>query len=125
MKDAGKDINVMDTTCPCSATSTLEHHLSSNKAIPKSAPLFSFETADNQWDPMKHTWFMARCNAIWGKDGLTSIKDHRFQISGTTHLLLLGVDLWVVMVQGHWSSQAFLLYWRKCEDILCLIRASQ
>jgi len=24
------------------------------------------------------------------------------------------------MVQGHWSSQAFLGYWRKCEEILSL-----
>src|SRR5882724_4183769 len=77
-KDTGEDINIMDSTCPCSATSTLEHHLSSNIAIPKSAPLFTLETADGQWAPMKHTWFMARCNAIWEKDGLTSVKGHGF-----------------------------------------------
>ena len=112
-KDTREDINITDSTCPCSATSTLEHHLSSNKAIPESTPLFTFKTANGQWAPMKHSWFMARCNAIWEKDGLTSVKGHGFQISSTTHLLLLGVDPWVVMVQGQWSFQAFLSYWRK------------
>jgi len=68
---------------------------------------------------MKHTWFLNRCNAIWEKDGLSSAKGHGFHIGGTMHLLLLGVDPWIVMVQGHWSSQSFLTYWHKCEDILC------
>src|SRR5882724_965176 len=41
-------------------------------------------------------------------------------ISGTTHLLLLGVDPFIVMVQGRWSSNSFLLYWRKSEEIVPL-----
>ena len=77
-KEAGKDINVIDFMCPCSATSALEHHLSSNKDVPVSAPLFAFESADGQWAPMKQTWFMARCNTVWEKDGLASIKGHGF-----------------------------------------------
>jgi len=86
----------------------------------KTPPLFAFETADSQWAPMKQTWFMARCNTIWEKAGLTSIKGHGFQIGSSTHLLLLGVDQWVAMVQGWWSFQAFLSYRHKCEDISCL-----
>src|SRR5882724_8293309 len=42
------------------------------------------------------------------------------RIGGTTHLLLLGIDPWVIMVQGWWSSQAFLGYWRQFEEILPL-----
>ena len=47
-------------------------------------------------------------------------KGHGFRIGGTTHLLLLSIDPWIVMVQGHWGSQAFLSYWRQCEEILPL-----
>ena len=28
------------------------------------------------------------------------------------HLLLLGIDPFIVMVQGHWKSDAFLSYWK-------------
>jgi len=119
-KEKGDEVNITDSTCSCSATSALEHHLSSNTSIPETAPLFTFELADGQWAPMKCTWFLARCNAVWEKDGLSSIKGHSFHISGTTHLLLLGIDPWIVMVQSQWTSQSFLSYWHKCEDILCL-----
>jgi len=57
---------------------------------------------------------------VWHKECLSSAKGHGFQIGGIMHLLLLGVNLWIVMVQGHWSSQQFLSYWQKCEEILSL-----
>ena len=72
---------------------------------------------------MRHDWFLARCNKVWAKDGLSSIKGHGFRIGGTTHLLL-GVNPWVVMVQGRWSSQAFLGYWCKCKEILLFVSFS-
>jgi len=75
MKEKGKDINITDSTCSCSAVTAFEHHLSSNTAIPASAPLFAFETADGQWSPMKRAWFMARCNAVWEKEGLVKGMD--------------------------------------------------
>ena len=59
---------------------------------------------------MRRKWFLNQCNEVWAKEGLTSIKGHGFHIGGTMHLLLLGVDPWVVMAQGHWSSQSFLGY---------------
>ena len=37
---------------------------------------------------------------------------------GTTHLLLMGVDPFIVMVQGWWKSAAFLDYWHLCEEII-------
>lgn len=49
-----------------------------------------------------------------------ALNGHGFRIGGTTHLLLHGVDPWVVMKQGRWSSAAFLLYWRNVEEILPL-----
>ena len=109
-----------DSTCNCSAIMAFEHHLSSNSLIPASAPLFTFKTPDGSWVPMRRNWFLNRCNEIWVKEGLTSVKGHGFRIGGTTHLLLLRVDPWVVMAQGCWSSQSFLGYWHKCEEILAL-----
>jgi len=114
------DVNIMDLTCPCSPTASFKHHLIYNSDIPPHAPLFTYETGDGMWSPMKHVWFLRRCNEIWEKDRLSVAKGHSFQIGGTTHLLLLGVDPWIVMVQGRWSSQDFLTYWHCCEEVLSL-----
>jgi len=119
-KPEGDCINISDSTCDCSATRAFEHHMEANSDVPPDAPLFAFETADKSWSPMRRSWFMDRCNEIWLEEGLASAKGHGFRIGGTTHLLLLGTDPWVVMVQGRWSSQSFLGYWRKCEEILSL-----
>jgi len=85
-----------DSTCHCSTTTAFKHHLSSNTNIPPTAPLFAFETANGQWAPMNGLWFLEGCNEIWAKEGFTLIKGHEFQIGGTTHLLLLGFNPWVV-----------------------------
>jgi len=119
-KEAIEDVNIMDSTCQCSLTMPLEHHLASNSAVPTHAPLFAFETSSNLWSPMSHAWFMQHCNDIWVKDGLTSVKGHGFHIGGTMCLLLLGVDPCVVMVEGCWSLNSFLSYWCKFEEILSL-----
>ena len=63
---------------------------------------------------------MSRCNSIWKSAGLSCTSGHSFRIGGTTHLLSHGVDPWIIMKQGRWSSKAFLLYWRNIEDILPL-----
>ncbi|KAF8587815.1 DNA breaking-rejoining enzyme [Ramaria rubella] len=117
----GTDIFVSDSTCHCSGVFALEHHLKSNANIPKNAPLFAFETADGGWAPMHRKWFMDRCNTIWSKCDLASRMGHDFRIGGTTHLLLLGIDPWVVMALGRWSGKSFLKYWRKCEEVLPLM----
>ena len=51
-------------------------------------------------------------------NGLQGTIDHSFHIGGMTHLLLMGVDPFIVMVQGHWKSTAFLDYWCSCEEII-------
>jgi len=99
-KAEGDTINMSDSTCECSAINALEHHLTSNTTILINAPLFAFETADNSWSPMKQSWFIDRCDEIWREEGLSSVKGHGFRIGGTTHLLLLGVDPWIIMMQG-------------------------
>ena len=89
-----------------------------NSQLPTSAPLFAYETEDGSFAPMKHHYFMDRCAEIWLTEGLEPLSGHAFRIGGTTHLLVLGVDPFTVMVQGRWKSNAFLEYWRHCEDIL-------
>ena len=113
-------LSILQTPPVNAAQPALERHLASNSAVPSHAPLFAFETGADSWSPMSRTWFLRRCNDIWEKDSLSSIKGHGFRIGGTTHLLLLGINPWVVMVQGQWSSQSFLTYWRKCKEILSL-----
>jgi len=49
----GDDVNVSDSTCPCSMVTTLDHHLLANAQVLPEAPLFAFEMADGSWGPLK------------------------------------------------------------------------
>lgn len=107
-----------DSTDPLSA---IQHHLDINHGIPEDAPLFAFRSETPKgWTALDRNKFMSRCNAIWESKGLQTVLGHSFRIGGATHLLLSGVDPWVVMKQGRWSSKAFLRYWRNIEEILPL-----
>jgi len=119
-KENSDELSMTDTGCDCSPTSAFDNHLTSNQSIHPNASLFAFEMSNGGWSHMRWDWFLARCNEIWSWEGLSLIKGHGFRIGGMTHLLLLGVDLWIVMVQGRWSLQSFLGYWHKCKEILPL-----
>jgi len=67
---------------------------------------------------MCKSFFLVRCNEIWLSCGLASLGNHSFHIGSTTHLLLIGVDPFIVMVQGRWKSTAFIKYCHNCEDIV-------
>ena len=88
-----------------------------NSHVPTSTPLFAYKTEDGGFVPMKRHYFMDRCTEIWLAEGLEPLSGHAFHIGGTMHLLVLGIDPFIVMVQGCWKSNAFLEYWRHCEDI--------
>lgn len=116
----GADISVTSRphiSCPIWA---LRHHLAANSAVPDSAPLFSYETADGSYAPMAKSWFMKRCSEVWASAGFPLMAGHAFRIGGATELLLEGVSPDIVQVQGRWKSQAFLEYWRRIESILPL-----
>ena len=49
---------------------------------------------------------------------LSTFAGHSFRIGGTVELLLSGVSPEVVASLGEWSSMAFLLYWRKIDEII-------
>ena len=119
-KPLGDSLIFTDSNCECSAIAALLAHFQTNSSIPSSAPVFAFETLDGSFSPMRRSWFLARCNDIWQRENPARLLGHAFRIGGTTHLLLLGVDPFIVMVQGRWSSTAFLSYWRLCEEIVPL-----
>ncbi|KAF8963312.1 hypothetical protein BDZ97DRAFT_1821581 [Flammula alnicola] len=98
------------------SVSALEHHLYVNANIPPNAPLFAFETTSG-WSFLSKDDVMTRCHAIWSPLNLPSPTGHAFRIGGATFLLMCGVDPWIVMKIGRWSSKAFLLYWRDVESI--------
>jgi hypothetical protein len=118
-QSAGDWINSTETFDGVDAVSALEHHLAVNSSVPDDAPLFAY-TTHSGWSHLTRSDFMNRCNEIWLAAGMGALNGHGFRIGGATHLLLHGVDPWVVMKQGRWSSAAFLVYWRNVEEILPL-----
>ena len=58
------------------------------------------------------------CTDVWSKAVLAHVLGHSFRIGGAVELLLAGVPPEIVAVTGGWTSLAFLLYWRKMEEIL-------
>jgi hypothetical protein len=67
---------------------------------------------------MAKDWFLQRCTEIWTTAKLQRVHRHSFHISGSTELLLAGVQCEIVTTIRGWTSLAFLLYWRKIEHIV-------
>ena len=114
----GDEIQLIDIDDPTNPIAAFNHHLRSNAGIPNTAPLFAFRTLDGSWAPMTKSWMLERCNEIWSQTGFDILTGHSLRIGGTTHLLTMGIDPWIVMIIGRWTSTAFVLYWRKVENIL-------
>ncbi|KAI0688795.1 hypothetical protein C8T65DRAFT_589124 [Cerioporus squamosus] len=119
-KTEGADIVLVGNEDPTSPVQAFRHHLNANAAVPETAPMFSFETADGQWAPMTRAWFLERGNSIWKSKGLGTLTGHCFRIGGATEHLLRGTHPDMVATLGSWRSRAFLEYWRKIEFILPL-----
>jgi hypothetical protein len=67
---------------------------------------------------MIKTTFLHFCDDIWKKSGLDNVLGHSFRIGGAVELLIAGVSPEVVAAVGGWTSLAFLIYWRRFEEIL-------
>jgi hypothetical protein len=80
--------------------------------------LFTHHRADGTRVPLTKRVFLERVNTVWAAHGLARITGHSFRIGGATELLCRGVPPEVVKMAGRWSSDSFLRYWRKPEDIL-------
>ncbi|KAF7295754.1 hypothetical protein HMN09_01117900 [Mycena chlorophos] len=104
-----------DKLCPVAA---LGQHYSANMLPLPNTPLFAFRGKDGAWCAMTKPYFLARCAAIWEKEGMMDLAGHSFRIGGSSELLMAGVAPEVVAAIGGWTSLAFLLYWRKLGHII-------
>ena len=94
-KPRGEFIMWTNSRCVCSAQWAFSNHLRINHNSPPLGHLFAFEAEDGSFPPMRRTWFIAKCNDIWLSSSLGVLMGHSFCIGGTTHLLLMGVDLFI------------------------------
>lgn len=104
-----------DILCPVAA---LKNHLNVNSSSDQSTPLFAYKTASSQSKMLLKHEFLNFCNHIWSSAMLAHILGHSFRIGGAVELLLAGVPPEIVAATGGWTSLAFLLYWRRMEEIL-------
>lgn len=112
-----------DALCPVRA---FRNHLDVNMNIPASASLFAYRAlGDDGWVNMYRDTFLTLVTRIWADTSLDHVSGHSFRIGGAVILLLSGVPPEVVAATGGWTSLAFLLYWRRMEEIipLCTSRA--
>ena len=80
--------------------------------------MFAYTTANGHWEHMTKHRFMVFCADVWSKAALAHVLGHSFRIGGAVELLLAGVPPEIVAATGGWTSLAFLLYWRRMEEIL-------
>lgn len=104
-----------DALCPVSA---LRNHLEVNTGIPPTASLFAYRSLSvNGWSHMFRDTFLSFVMRVWIDLFLSG---HSLRIGGAVALLLAGVPPEVVAATGGWTSLAFLLYWRRMEEIIPL-----
>ncbi|KIY48920.1 hypothetical protein FISHEDRAFT_42415 [Fistulina hepatica ATCC 64428] len=98
----------------------IHSHLSANVSLPPRAPFFSYccPTNASGFEILTKATFLSICTAAWSVHHLDHVLGHSFRIGGAVELLLAGVPPEVVAATGGWTSLAFLLYWRRMEDIL-------
>lgn len=86
--------------------------------MPSNLPLFTSIGRDGTTQlPIKKN-FIDSCKKLLSSSNLTPFAGHSFRIGGTVELLLSGISPKVVASLGEWSSLAFLLYWRKIDEII-------
>ncbi|EAU89100.1 hypothetical protein CC1G_08508 [Coprinopsis cinerea okayama7 len=100
--------------CPVKA---MKNHLAVNHGLPLSASLFAYRSG-NSWKHLTRAQFLEHVMGIWRSAGLGHVSGHSFRIGGAVELLLAGVPPEIVASTGGWTSLAFLLYWRRVEEVL-------
>ena len=103
-----------DELCPIAA---LRNHLTINGNCPPDMSLFAYQEL-NSWHHMFRDSFLSFVNKIWRTTSLDHVSGHSFRIGGAVALLLAGVSPEIVAATGGWTSLAFLLYWRRMEEII-------
>jgi hypothetical protein len=106
-----------DSLCPVAA---YINHLRVNNSPPLGMSLFAYKSSSGSWTHMLKGVFMNFVSTAWGAPRSPQLSGHSFRIGGAVALLLAGVSPEVVAATGGWTSMAFLLYWRRVEDIIPL-----
>jgi hypothetical protein len=105
-----------DLLCPFAA---MRNHLDTNHNAPPSTSLFAYTSdTSGSWQHLTKYRFMEFCVGVWTNAALAHVLGHSFRIGGAVELLLAGVPPEIVAATGGWTSLAFLLYWRRMEEIL-------
>ena len=105
-----------DSLCPYVA---MRNHLNINHDAPSSTSLFAYiSRTSGTWEHLTKYKFMEFCAGVWADAALAHVQGHSFRIGGAVELLLAGVPPEIVAATGGWTSLAFLLYWRRMEEIL-------
>ncbi|PPQ74199.1 hypothetical protein CVT24_012718 [Panaeolus cyanescens] len=105
-----------DVLCPVKA---LLNHLAVNANCPPHLSLFAYRT-ETGWSHMIKEAYLKKAESVWALASLEKVSGHSLRIGGATALLLAGVPPETVAKTGGWSSLAFLLYWRRVEEIIPL-----
>ncbi|KAE9401680.1 hypothetical protein BT96DRAFT_991847 [Gymnopus androsaceus JB14] len=113
-------VNAVVTGCPnelCGVTA-LEQHLRVNAGVPEGYLLFGDVDEKGQPRHMVKNVFLVFCYDVWEKAAMKHVLGHSFHIGGAVALLLARVKPEVVAATGGWTSLAFLLYWRRLEEVI-------
>uniref|UniRef100_A0A0W0GFF6 Uncharacterized protein n=1 Tax=Moniliophthora roreri TaxID=221103 RepID=A0A0W0GFF6_MONRR len=111
-------VNTKDNLADPISLDSMDNHLIVNADISLTFPFFTYMGDDSKPKPLTKKEFLDACSKIWREAGMPPIKGHSFQIGRAVELLLVGVSPETVAKIRGWDSLAFLLYWRKCEEIL-------
>jgi hypothetical protein len=104
-----------DPLCPVTA---FKNHLDVNFSVPSSSTLFAYRSSSGEPKNLLKHEFLDFVTKIWSSAMLAHILGHSFRIGGAVELLLAGVPPKIVAATGGWTSLAFLLYWRRMDEIL-------
>ena len=104
-----------DPLCPVTA---FQNHLDVNSSVPPSSTLFAYNSSSGQPKNLLKHKFLTFVTNIWSSAMLAHVLGHSFRIGGAVELLLAGVPPEIVATTGGWTSLAFLLYWRRMDEIL-------
>ncbi|KAJ3786866.1 hypothetical protein GGU10DRAFT_350429 [Lentinula aff. detonsa] len=107
--------STLSTICPYRAFTL---HLEHNNNLPDNFSLFGFLDEFGRPQHMVKSTFLLFCDRIWKAKGLAYVNGHSFRIGGAVELLIAGVSPEVVAAIGGWTSLAFLIYWRRFQDII-------
>ncbi|THU92467.1 hypothetical protein K435DRAFT_603684, partial [Dendrothele bispora CBS 962.96] len=100
--------------CPVQAVKT---HLEVNDKVSDHFSLFAYIDKDGKPKHMVKNDFLQLCFDIWEKEQMRDVLGHSFRIGGAVFLLLAGVPPEMVAKIGGWTSLAFLVYWRRIDEI--------